>query len=103
MIAARHRSHGREARKHQTRKLRASRRPPRGACELGNEVHGQRELGEGLDVHEGLEPGVVVVVGEEGVCGEGDVGGAEGEEEVEGGGGGLVEGFGVEGDEVEGW
>lgn len=39
---------------------------------------------------------------EERVRGEGDVEGAEGDEEVEGGGGGLPEGFGVEGDEVKG-
>lgn len=40
-------------------------------------------------------------MGEERVAGGRDVEVAEGEEEVEGGGGGLVEGFGVEGDEVE--
>lgn len=38
---------------------------------------------------------------EEGVAGGGDVEGAEGEEEVQGGGGVCVEGFWVEGYEVE--
>lgn len=40
-------------------------------------------------------------VGEEGVAGEGDVRAAEGDEEVQGSGGGLPEGIGIEGNEVE--
>lgn len=43
------------------------------------------------------------LVGEEGVAGGGDVELAEGQEEVQGGGGGLVERFWVEGDEIESW
>jgi hypothetical protein len=48
-----------------------------------------------------LEPWLVGVVGEEGVAGGRDVEFAEGEEEVQGSRGRLVERFGVEGNEIE--
>lgn len=69
----------------------------------GDEICRQRELDEALDVQEDFEPrpGRRSRGGEERVAGGGDVEAAQGDEEVEGRRGGLVEGFGVEGDEVE--
>lgn len=68
---------------------------------MRDEIRCQRELDEALDVQEDLEPGLVRVVGEEGVAGGRDVEFAQREEEVQGSRGRLIEGFGVEGDEVE--
>lgn len=70
--------------------------------QLRDEIRCQRELDETLDVEEDLEPGLVRVVGEEGVAGGGDVEFAQREEEMQGSRGGLIERFGVKGDEVEG-
>jgi hypothetical protein len=75
----------------------------RGGGELVGEVGAQGQLDETLDEDAGLEPGLVGGLGEEGVARVGGVGGLEGDEEVEGRGGGVPEGFGVELDEVEGW
>lgn len=71
--------------------------------ELVGEVGAQGQLDERLDEDAGLEPGLVGGLGEEGVARVGGVGGLEGDEEVEGRGGGFPEAFGVELDEVEGW
>lgn len=58
-------------------------------------------MDEAFDKEEDVEPRLMRFMGEEGIAGGGDVKGAEREEEVEWGGGGLVEGLGVEGDEIE--
>lgn len=104
--AARRGAHGGDAAKRQAGELGgAGRRSP--GREAVDEVGGEGQLDEALDVEEGLEPGLVGGGGvaglEVGVARGGDVQGAQAEEEVQRGGGGAVERPGVEGDEVEGW
>lgn len=70
--------------------------------QLIHEIRRERQLHETLDVEKDVEPGLVGLLGEERVAGGRDVPGAQGEEEVQRGGGGLVEGFWVECDEIEG-
>jgi hypothetical protein len=67
---------------------------------LIDKICGEGELNETLDVEKDFEPRLVRLVGEEGIAGGRDVPGAEGDEEVEGGRGGLVELLRIEGDEI---
>lgn len=97
---ARRSAHKRDRSKRQSSQFSRSRRASV-RSQLRNEIRCQWELDEALDVEEDLEPWLVGVVGEEGVAGGRDVEFAEGEEEVQGSRGRLVERFGVEGDEIE--
>lgn len=67
-----------------------------------DEIRREGQLHETLDVEKDVEPGLVRFLGEERVAGGRDVPGAQGEEEVQRGGGGFVEGLRVECDEIEG-
>lgn len=100
--AARHRSHGGQTAKRQACELGRARRRLLGR-ELGDEVGGEGELGQGFDIEEALEPGNVAGVAEERVARGGDVRLAERDEEVQRGRRRGVEGFGVEGDKVKSW
>ena len=100
--AADQRPYAGETGESQPGQLRATRAAAPRRGEPRDKIHGQRELGEDLDVEEALEPGLVDGGGEEGVRSEGHVEVAEGDEEVQRGGRGLPEKSGVEWDEVEG-
>ena len=103
--AARRGAHEGEAAKREASELGRARRRPRGR-EAADEVGGEGQLQEGLDVEEDLEPGLVGGQGvarvEEGVAREGDVVGAQAQEEVQRRGRGVIERLGVKSDEVEG-
>lgn len=71
--------------------------------QLIDEIRREGQLHEPFDVEKDVEPRLVGFLGEERVAGGRDVPGAQGEEEVQRGGGGLVEGFWVECDEIEGF